>query len=450
MENKITEDNLYRLAIGIMEKYKVSYEEALTKLSSFNLLLNCGESIRDSKILQVSLITAVNTGKRAFLGGVYVIIPEKVEALFPWPGNKTLNEIVRELGATTAISDIDFSFVLNFGIPADINKNSLQVVCNAWQGGFLSSPEEIHLPANDSITIGGVLAAGLSVAVAFMRVSGISILAGEVSSGISLWRPDLHWLDKEAGGPSIKRVPKRYWVLGLGHLGQAYLWCLALLGINDPSQVEILLQDFDKITEANQSSGLLCEDNIKKYKTRVCSEWLENRHFITKITERMFDGNTIREGEEPFLALCGFDNSVARTFLENAKFDFIVECGLGNKLFNFDSIFLHTFPNASKTSAEIWGTGSGEETLNQTVLEEFKDKSEDCGILALTLAKKAVSASFVGAVAASLVIAEVLRSCDEGLRYEKIAVKLRDTNSINAITLKPFDTELVANGYIEI
>lgn len=452
MKTNINEDNLNRLAIGIIQKYKCSYEQALEKLQSFKLNLVCGDKICNSPSLQTALLTAVNSGRRAFLGGIYVSMPKNVACLVPWPNNPTLNKIVKELGGEISTESPDANFTLTFGLPADIDNNELEIICNAWQGGVISSPSEGNLiPENESMNLGGILAGALGVGMSFLKVSGIDITAGDNPTGLSLWRPDLHWLDKDAQGPVVKYLPKKYWILGLGHLGQAYLWNIGLLGYQNTSDVQIINQDFDKITDGNYSSGLLCEENnVGKYKTRVCTEWLEDRGFQAKISERKFDEHTMRVDEEPFLALCGFDNAKARSFLEGRGFDLIIEAALGDSLSNFDRVTLHTFPEASKTPSQLWGNHSDEKEISAPVYDAFKDEKEECGILALTLAKKALSASFVGAFTGALVIAESIRGVHSGFRYEMFVGSLRSLGNKKAIFMKEYDIELARNGSISL
>ncbi|MEP7127882.1 MAG: hypothetical protein ABI729_03400, partial [Chitinophagales bacterium] len=64
----VDEDNLNRLATGIMTKYNCSYSVAIDKLNEFSLYLDCGDKIGASPSLQAALLTAINTGNRAFLG----------------------------------------------------------------------------------------------------------------------------------------------------------------------------------------------------------------------------------------------------------------------------------------------------------------------------------------------------------------------------------------------
>jgi|SRR5450432_1945444 hypothetical protein len=166
------------------------------------------------------------------------------------------------------------------------------------------------------------------------------------------------------------------------------------------------MQDDDRIVEANWSAGLLSEINDSgKHKTRVCSQWLEECGFETAITERRFDANTHRINEEPFIALCGFDSALSRINSEKAGFDLVVEAGLGNDISTFDLISFHSFPDASLSPEEIWGSEViKQQERNSTVFNLLKNRNEkDCVILALDIAGKSVSASFVGACTGALI-----------------------------------------------
>ena len=221
-------------------------------------------------------------------------------------------------------------------------------------------------------------------------------------------------------------------MLGLGHLGQAYLWNLGLLPYQSPKEATFMLQDFDEVVIGNYSSQLLCEqNNIGRKKTRICSDWLTARGFKTVLTERPFDETTKRSGDEPFIACCGFDAAKPRRILEDAGFDLIVECALGANTARFDRIILHTFPDARLKPATIWA--SDDQVIpDQRIVKAFANK-DDCGILAETLAKKAVSSSFVGAVAGAFVTGEILRALNGGIRCELIQTHLRQNEQAGVI-----------------
>lgn len=450
---KLSEDTFNRLSLGIIEKQKCSPEDAMRKLESLSIYLVCGDKIKSSLPLQAALITAVNTGKRAFLGGVYIQMPPDTLCLLPWSQAKTFNEILLDAGAMITEKTPHDCFKIMFGLPVDNDDNSLQVVCNDWQAGVLAENMEIPFTENGNIPTAGVFSGGLAICLSFLKLSGINISSCDKSVGISLWRPDLHWLDDSAGGPRVSLLPNKFWLLGLGHLGQAYIWNIGLLPFKAPNEITFLLQDYDRIVEANVSAGLLCEKNDTGiYKTRKCNSWLETRGFNTVISERKFDEHTKRINEEPFVALCGFDSASSRLHLESTGFDLIVESALGSNLATFDNIILHTFPAASKTPKDIWGNiHESNKEINRSVLEILKKEDNDiCGIVPISIAGKAVSASFVGACSGALVIAEILRGLNGGMRYEKIVAHLRAIDDVKAIQHSKgiYTIELSKNGFV--
>ncbi len=453
MNTSLTEDNLNRLALGIIEKNKCSYQDALKILGSLKLYVKCGESIRKSVSLQAALLTIVNTGKRAFLGGVNVAMPDDVALVLPWPFSSNLNTAVRDLGATViSETEIGKNFSIHLGLPASIDDNSIEVVCNGWNGGISNGIDKINLSQNVDFALGGILGGAIAVSAVFMKQTNLNPSSCDHSNGVSLWRPDLSWTSVEAQGPKLKYLPKRVWLLGLGHLGQAYAWTLSMMPYAKPEDFNPLLQDFDRITDGNYSAGLLTDkQNSSPRKTRHCANWLETFGFVTTITERKYDSTTIRTDEEPYLALCGFDNAKSRLPLEGSGFDLVVESAIGSGVSDFDSIITHTFPGANKTPSDIWGDETENNiNINEALIDAIQNevKKEECGVLVTNLASKAMSASFVGAVASALVVSEVLRALHGGLRFESIVVRLRSLKNIRTSILGDYSTELGKNGFI--
>jgi hypothetical protein len=379
---------------------------------------------------QAALLTAVNSGKRAFHGGVNVEMPSNVPCLLPWPQKKNLNDVIANLGGEI-ISPVHsrFSHTIYFGQALNPVPDSLTVHCTGWRGGIAPADHEFDIKSDNDFPLGGVLAGALAVAKGFLRVSGLSSRFVEGPQGVSLWKPELDWKDKDAEGPQINLLPARLWILGLGHLGQAFLWNIGLLPYKNPGDAVFMLQDFDRVVEGNWTAGLLCErSSTGKYKTRLCADWIEQRGFQSMIMEHPFDSSIKRNGEEPFIALCGFDSPTGRRALEDAGFDLIVECGLGATTNFFDSMMIHTFPDSTQAPKEIWSEVRTEnEHAKEIFLRAFKTK-EDCGIITETLANKAISSSFVGAVASSFVIGELLRGLHGGRRCEIIKGDLRSND----------------------
>ncbi|HVU09248.1 MAG TPA: hypothetical protein VHG89_11960 [Verrucomicrobiae bacterium] len=437
----LSEDNLNRLAKALMLRHSVDYPTALAMLGTFRLNLICSDKLRTSKALQAALLTAVNAGKRAFHGGVFVNMPNDIICLLPWPDKATLNQIVHSLGGILSEGKLPpHGETLFLGAPSSDVVEGYVVHCSGWRGGITSRkviPTFTHGP---DFALGGIAAASIGVARCFLRISGLYFASEIEEQGMSLWRPDLNWLRPESDGPELEFLPTKLWMLGLGHLGQAYLWNFALLPYENPGDIEFMLQDFDRAVSGNYSAGLLCEEhNVRQKKARICADWLELRGFSTVITERRFDALTKRAPTEPLIACCGFDKAEPRMILEHAGFNLVVECGLGSDTYRFDRLILHTFPDGPKKPDEIWKAGP-EAPPDVKLLEAFKQK-DDCGIVAETLAKKAIASSFVGALAGSLVVAEILKGLHGGVRCDVIQSHLRH-GGMPAVTLSKEDYQV--------
>jgi hypothetical protein len=122
--------------------------------------------------------------------------------------------------------------------------------------------------------------------------------------------------------------------------------------------------------------------------------------------------------DEPAVALCGVDNKLARTYLEKAGFDWVVETGLGAGPSAFKNFSLHTFPSSFR-AADLWAdTGpdddeKGREIESQPAYNNDKHPSLDhCGLA--QLASRTIGVPFVGLMAATFAIAEILRRLHGG------------------------------------
>jgi hypothetical protein len=256
-----------------------------------------------------------------------------------------------------------------------------------------------------------MLAAALGVNEAFLHLSGEMPSAGRRCIGLSLWDlAERDWLDAPGPDPELKYLPTRLWLIGLGHLGQAFLFALGLLPYDRSADLHLLLQDDDIITPSTESTSILSDATlIGTKKTRSMAAWAERRGFSTTITERLFDAETKRQPHEPAIALCGLDNAAGRRQLDLAGFDFVAEAGLGRGHADFRSMLIHTLPGALP-AAKLWepvdaAAVPAETAAYRKLLEEaWLDR---CGVA--LLAGKAVGAPFVGATAATIVIAEILR-----------------------------------------
>jgi hypothetical protein len=272
-------------------------------------------------------------------------------------------------------------------------------------------------------------------------------MAGRRGSGLSLWNPGADWLTDDETESAVCFLPSRLWMVGLGNLGQAYAWLLAALPYQDRGLVELVLNDFDPIAPSNGSTSVLSRKvDIKRRKTRVVAEWLEERGFTTFLEERRFGEWIKRAPDEPSVALCGVDNALARAALEKPGFGLVVEAGLGGGPEAFRSISVHTFPG-SRSAEEIWSrqVGQGEQNVEaMPAYQQLKRQGLDsCGLA--QLASRTVGVPFVGVIAACLVVSELLRRLNGGQTYELVSGSVSALEDVEVI---PRESKPYAFGHL--
>lgn len=448
-------DNLSRtVKLAVDSGEAATLEEAKRLFEGYRLRIHVGPDAAHSATLQAALLTAVNAARRCFLGGVEVAGCPDEPLLIHWRGHSSLAAAVAALGGRfqstsrseapeIVIGDVDTSMITgDFAVRATFE---------GWTGAVAPVIDKLQLAENTEFTPAGVLAGGLAVSEAFQYIRGRNAYAGRRPVGVSLWNPQRHdiWSPDADHGPLLELLPRNLWIIGLGHLGQAFLWALGLLPFTKPSDVRLVLQDTDRLVAANDSTSPLTDgSNLGKMKTRAVATWAEERGFTTAIIERLFSDDLKINFDEPRLAICGVDNSQARRALESAGFDHVIEAGLGKNGEEYLAFQIHTFPGGRPADC-MWSDDDtanlGAETLNARAYDALAAQGLDrCGLT--TVAGRSVGASFVGLVTSTLTIAEILRRLAGGPAYDVIDGTLRDLSTLTAIKKEP-GSDIFNPGY---
>lgn len=407
--------------------------EADAVLSGFVLQVAVGQDVIADTALQNALLTIVNAGMRAFRGGVHVLAATGVDTTTPldarWAEGGTLFDAVTSFGGELVDRfDPDHPTVV-LGAPGDgiVGSTVLHVGINGWSGGIDTEPIERR---NAPMPLTGVLAGGLAVSEAFQREMG-SPTAGDRNVGLSLWRPDLPWQAPDAVGPSLEYLPMSAWLLGLGHLGQAFAWALGSLPYGDPQDLTIYLMDTDRVVAANHATGLLTtSENIEERKTRVVEGRLVALGHNVAIVDRRFDERTVPSTREPVVALAGFDDPSPRRLLGD-RFARVIDAGLGHGVESYLDMLLHTFPSQLDPSESFPESAQVDRSLPpayeaqvQRLIDEGQAAGDArCGII--DVAGATAAAAFVGTVAAALVVADLLRYLHGGMDLAVLGLDLR-------------------------
>ena len=423
-------DSLHRLVKHALDSGVAdSVEEAEKMFRSFRLTLEIDRTAAQSPVDQTALLTAVAVGRRAFLGGVRVVGDLDAGLAVPLPLGGSLGEAATALGGRVTVAPPagEPTIVVGGGPKARRDGFCIRTMASGWRGGVAPIHADTVLAPGPMMPLAGMLAGALAVNEAYRFVGGDAV-AGRQTVGLSLWDPagGRDWVSAGCDEPKLSYLPSSLWLIGLGHLGQAYLWGLGILPYVAPSQVSLVLQDVDEVTESTESTSVLTDGSVGMRKTRLMAEWAERRGFKTSILERRFDGNFARQDvDEPAVALCGVDNPEARRVVDKVGFDLVVEAGLGRGYRDFRSMCLHTLPGP-RAASEIWkrsaSTDGGVDekaAYRKLVVDGVLDQ---CGIT--LLAGKAVGAPFVGAVASALALSEILRPLHGGCAHQMIDVDL--------------------------
>jgi len=431
---------LHRTAKYFMDTGRAaSHGEAMELLGSYGLSIHVGTEVRHSAHHQIALLTLINLARRTLLAGVEVIGLGHAPLLVPLAPEATLAQAAQRLGAR--ISDR-----ANPAWPAtligscethDDAPATWHLTWSGWRGGATPAHHGVRLTEHGAIELAPALAAAVCAAEAFAWHAGDHPMAGRRAAGVSLWMPGRDWLADDAEGPGLYYLPSRLWLIGLGNLGQAFAWLLACLPYQDRAAVELVLQDYDRLADSNDSTSVLSSLALTgQMKTRVISAWLEAAGFTTALEERRFGAWTRRAPHEPAVGLCGVDNGPTRADLGKAGFDLIIEAGLGSGPAGFRNFSMHTFP-ASRRPEETWPARARENAIDvarMPAYEELRKSGLDaCGLA--QLASRTVGVPFVGMIAGAIAISESLRRLNGGTAFELVSGSALSLNDVESVAL---------------
>jgi hypothetical protein len=423
-------ETMHRLAKMALDAGEANSPEAAVALfKQYRIRISLGRGWAASLAGQACMLTALNTSVRAFLGGVEVQGDLDQKLSVPLFEGRRARDVIEELGGHTCTDAGARLPTLVIGeTPAEpADGFRLQLGWNGWCAWAAPAQRAGEVTAARDNPLAGVAAAALGVSEAFLFVRGDLLEAGNRTVGLSLWNPLAIGDWRDHGGPDLQYLPKALWLIGLGHLGQAYAWTLSMLPYPAASRPHLVLQDFDKAAKSNLSTCMLLgPTDIGKRKVRLVAERLEQAGFSTDLVERRFSANHRVLSDEPTVGLMGVDNISARRCIDTAGFDLVVEAGLGSGYRDFRNIRTHTFPGP-RTASQVWPAEAGAQAaaeLNETYKRLAQERGDLCGMT--MLASRAVATPFVGSLAATLALAEVMRPLHGGGIHAVLDIQMKN------------------------
>lgn len=390
-----------RLSRILVDSEKISFDEAQARLRSLKLGIVVGPEAT-SPAAHAAILTAVSVGRRTFVGGV------RVTGAVDVPLNSALPlraATLAEAAALVGASDFDCaaSSTISIGMSeVPTGGWSISPWWNGWRAGTSKSCEarcdEGHNP------LPGIAAGALAVGGAFEAERTRYV---DDQSEVDLWPADAC-----QKAPEFEHVflPKALWLIGLGNLGQAFLWALSALPFKDTSKVSLVLQDRDTVTEENWATSVLVKDETYgPMKTKIAEHWASAKGFDVRRIDRRLSARDRLEGDDPRFALSGVDKIEARKLMADVGFDCIVDAGLGRTASDFDRYRVSVFDRARPIDEHFAGQEDAPVAQGVPAGDAYRRLEEQIGPCGTAeIGGASVAAPYVSALAAAIAVSRAI------------------------------------------
>jgi hypothetical protein len=434
---------LSRILKTMVDAGRYSFPEAQARLAMATLTVEVSAACASTPAAQAAALTAVLTGGRCFPGGVWLSGAVDAPLILPLRAS-TLGEAAARFGAR--IGDQPSRRRISIGQPDD--RHRAGYVASAWWDDWMAGV----LPNHDPTPVGcgrnslaGIVAGALAVGGAFRLESGHSSRCSPDAQRLSLWAPG-----STAQGPTRIYLPDALWLVGLGNLGQAYLWSLSLLPYLQPEKLSLVLQDEDTVRDVNWGTSILVTGGrYGMLKTRLAEEWALERGFSVRRLDRFVDEFTRRRASDAPVALSGLDSINARRMLDEVGFDRVIDCGLGSAAHDYERFRLNVFDPAYGARTHFEGVEAIPRTDLNLRLPAYQDGLGDarqgaCGMA--ELAGASVAAPYVSAVIAALAVTQAIRIASGEEHFRSI---VGSVGNIDSIRTSGSDVDAVRVGFAE-
>jgi hypothetical protein len=395
--------NRSRVTKALTDAQEIEFGEAEQRLDAVRLAVTVSSEQAHTAAGQAAALTAVATAAKCF-GHADLLLKKDEPLVRPLPIGATLASAARNLGADVLRHDPPgITHWVSIGCNEEMHNFHVRCWWDGWCTGILPR-WNARLQGDSSNPLAGVFSGALAVREAFadIRADG---RAGTRESIISLWAPWANPMDTNCS-PSTIYIPLKLWVIGLGHLGQGYLWSLSFL----PEHGDlVVLQDYQKVGEENETTGIITKAaDVGKRKTRVAAAWLESLGWPTALIERRFAEDMKPHAEEPAIALSGLDDPKPRIAIAKAGFPYLIDSGVGHGPCDFEILQIRVLQaNDTPTWINTAQTRSIDNLLKRRAYQTQAKEHDRCG--AFALAEASIAVPFVGAAVGALAITQAIR-----------------------------------------
>jgi len=329
---------------------------------------------------------------------------------------------------------------------------SVRAFWNGWVAGVVPGRNTVAVGKSDC-ALAGAAAGALAVGQAFLAEQG-DHRAGRSMQQLSLWAPELGEQGACSSGPGFNEVylPTALWLVGLGNLGQAYLWALTLLPYPRPQDVLLFFQDDQEVGKENWGTSVLVQrGRYGVLKTRIAEEWAIMRGFQVRRIDRRLSEQLTRSDREPGILLAGLDRMPPRRMLGRCGFDYIIDAGLGITAADYRKVRINVFDQSGDPAQHFQDVEDQTEQMVKELMQlatyqELARSLADGGCGAAMLAETSVAVPFVSAVAGALAVTQAICIASGQAHHAAIAGDVGDLRSIRATQGRKPDRIVVPNA----
>ncbi|MCB2059316.1 MAG: hypothetical protein KDE21_02325 [Novosphingobium sp.] len=385
---------LSRVAKLLVDAEGIGFAEAERRLRSMTLEIRVGACAMNPAG-HAAVLTALAVGRRTFLGGVRVIGDLGQPLQSSLSPRAWLEDAIADIGTTSFAEPA----AMSIGIGTDVAPCAFATWWDGWRAGVRQGEHAALGVSNNPLA--GVAAGAHAVGAAFNGLRCGLMHPADI---------DL-WPTFEAA-PDFSEVflPSACWLMGLGNLGQAFLWSLAALPYADGAERSLVLQDFDRVSEENWGTSILVpDDRFGELKTKLAEGWAEVRGFKVRRLDRALQADLKLANDEPRLALSGFDKVAPRRLLAGVGFEAIIDVGLGRTAFDFDRYRVNVFDQQRRIDAHFAGMTDAapkEIAPDLPAYQQLQSEIGRCG--AAEIGNASVAVPYVSAVAGATAIARAI------------------------------------------
>jgi len=439
-----------RIRAALVNTGRHSFSEAEEKLAASRLTIEVGDAAARTAAGQAAFLTATVTATRCF-GRVEVEGSLDAPILCPLPIEaKSLSDAARQFGANTEReNELAPTVLIGSGVAA--GNGLVQAYWDGWIAGCAPGRNPRTIGRGDC-ALAGVASGALAVGQAFLAAQG-DVRGGQFEQQLSLWSPETGDGGASGPGPPMNEIylPKDLWFIGLGNLGQAYLWSLTMLPYPRPEDVMLFFQDDQLVGKENWGTSILVQRG--KYgmlKTRVAENWALARGFQARRIDRRLDSNLRRSDSEPGIALAGLDGMPARCLLGHRGFEYIIDSGLGATVDDYRRFRINVFDSARNPADHFQGLEGQTKEVTQELLQlpayqALARSRADSGCGAAMLADIAVAVPFVSALVGALTITQAIRIASGEAYHVGMTGDTGDLNGLRAVLGQPAARVTVGN-----